>query len=131
MLQKCSGTLPQICASTKSCLRALRTIPSTSWLGFWSDMQSTVGPYIDMGVPFQIMSNQLNLPQIESNQVVETSRMINGNRMHLSSISSLIAKGLNAYVNKVFLFICKNLFFHFVIMGYCDVIMVYCDVINY
>ncbi|KAM9428435.1 CREB-regulated transcription coactivator 1-like isoform 2-T2 [Salvelinus alpinus] len=32
------------------------------------------------------------------------SRMINGNRMHLSSISSLIAKGLNTYVNKVFLF---------------------------
>ena len=32
------------------------------------------------------------------------SRMINGNRMHLSSISSLIAKGLNTFVNKVFLF---------------------------
>ena len=29
------------------------------------------------------------------------SRMINGNRMNLSSISSLIAKGLNTYVNKV------------------------------
>ena len=27
------------------------------------------------------------------------SRMINGNKMHLSSISSLIAKGLNTYVN--------------------------------
>ena len=32
------------------------------------------------------------------------SRMINGNRKHLSSISSLIAKGLNSYENKVFLF---------------------------
>ena len=32
------------------------------------------------------------------------SRMINGNRMHLSSISSLIAKGLNTYVNKLFQF---------------------------
>ena len=31
------------------------------------------------------------------------SRMINGNRMHLSSISSLTAKGLNTSVNKVFL----------------------------
>jgi hypothetical protein len=30
--------------------------------------------------------------------------MINGNRMHLSEILSLIAKGLNTYVNKVFLF---------------------------
>jgi hypothetical protein len=28
------------------------------------------------------------------------SRMINGNRMHLTSILSLIAKGLNTYVNK-------------------------------
>jgi hypothetical protein len=38
MLQKCFGTLPQICASTQSYLRALRTIPSTSWLGVCSDM---------------------------------------------------------------------------------------------
>ena len=34
---------------------------------------STVGPYIDRCVPFQIMSNQFNLPQVDSNQVVETS----------------------------------------------------------
>jgi hypothetical protein len=34
--------------------------------------------------------------------------MINGNRMPLSSISSLIAKGLNFYVKKVFLFLIKN-----------------------
>jgi hypothetical protein len=34
------------------------------------------------------------------------SRMINGNRMHLSSILSLIAKGLNTCVNKVFQFLC-------------------------
>ena len=27
-------SLPQICASTQSCLGALRTIPSISWLGF-------------------------------------------------------------------------------------------------
>ena len=27
------GTLPQICASTQSCLGALQTIPLTSWLG--------------------------------------------------------------------------------------------------
>ena len=66
-----------------------------------------MGPYIDRSVPFQIMSNQLNLPQVYSNQVVETLRMINGNRMHLSSITSLIAKGLNTYVNKLFLFFHK------------------------
>ena len=30
-----------------------------------------MGPYIDRCVPVQIMSNQLNLPQVDSNQVVE------------------------------------------------------------
>ncbi|XP_052334653.1 ribonuclease P/MRP protein subunit POP5 isoform X2 [Oncorhynchus keta] len=53
------------------------------------------------------MSNQLNLPQVDSNQVVDTSsRMINGNRMHLSSISSLwkrTLKYLNAHTGIVFL----------------------------
>ena len=49
MLQKCFGTLPQTCASTQSCFRDLRSLP------------------------FQIMSNQSNLPQVDSNQVVETS----------------------------------------------------------
>jgi hypothetical protein len=33
------------------------------------------------------------------------SRKVNGNRMHLNSISSFIAKGLNTYVNKVFIMI--------------------------
>ena len=36
--------------------------------------------------------------------------MINGNRMHLSSISDLIAKGLNTYVKKMFLFLVFNTF---------------------
>uniref|UniRef100_A0A674ADY1 Phosphodiesterase n=1 Tax=Salmo trutta TaxID=8032 RepID=A0A674ADY1_SALTR len=40
MLQKCFGTLPQICASTQSCLEALRKIPSTSCLGFCSDVST-------------------------------------------------------------------------------------------
>ena len=35
---------------------------------------STVGPYIDRCVPFHNVSNQLNLPQGDSNQVVETSQ---------------------------------------------------------
>ncbi len=34
---------------------------------------SSVGPYIDRCVSFQIMSNQLNLPQEDSKQVVESS----------------------------------------------------------
>ncbi|KAK6320820.1 hypothetical protein J4Q44_G00077960 [Coregonus suidteri] len=77
-----------------------------AWFLLWHSL-STVGPYIDRCVPFQIMSNQLNLPQSSCRNV---SRMINGNRMHLSSISSLIAKGLNSYVNKVFLFFMLNAF---------------------
>ena len=67
--------LPQICASTQSCLWALQTVPSTSWLGFCSDMHmSAVRPYIDRWVPFQIISNQLNFPQADSNQGVEASQ---------------------------------------------------------
>jgi hypothetical protein len=42
------------------------------------------------------------------------SRMINGNKMHLSSILSLIAKGLNAECFFVFLHLQKC-----VIIGYC------------
>ena len=38
------------------------------------------------------------------------SRMINRNRMHLSSISGLIAKCLFTYVNKVYLFFIFNTF---------------------
>ena len=32
--------LPQICASTQSCLYALHAVPSTSWLGFCSGMHA-------------------------------------------------------------------------------------------
>ena len=44
-----------------------------AWFYLWHAL-STVGPYIERCVPFQIMSNQLNLPQVDSNQVVETSQ---------------------------------------------------------
>ena len=67
---ECFVTLPQICASTQSCLGALRTLPSTSWFGFLT--RSTVGPYTNSCVPFQIMTNQLNSPQVDSNQGLET-----------------------------------------------------------
>ena len=69
------------------------------------------------------MSHQLNLPQVDSNQVVEPSQ-----RRSMET-------GLNTYVNKVFLFFVFNTFamlktcFRVAIMGYCDVIMGYCDVI--
>ena len=74
-LQTFCGTLRQICASTQSCLGALRTIPITSLLGFCSDIHCQLWDlYIDGCVPFQIKSNQLNLPQVDTNQVVETSQ---------------------------------------------------------
>ena len=100
-LQKFFGTLSQICSSTQSCLRALQTIPLTSlaWFLLWHAL-STVAPYIDRCLPFQIMSNQFNLPQVDSHQVVETS-LINGNRMHLSKKCCIIAKGLHTYVSKI------------------------------
>ena len=65
--------------------------------------------YIDRWVPFQFMSNQFNLSQVDYNQVEK----------HLKDDQwSLIARCLNTYVNKVFLFfilkkctnISKNLF---------------------
>jgi hypothetical protein len=62
MLQNCFDSLPQSCALTQSCLGARRTIPLTSWLGCSSAMHSTVGPYIDRWVPFQIMATQFGLP---------------------------------------------------------------------
>ena len=61
----------------------LDTIPSPSskdnsfdlmaWFLLWHAL-STVEPYIDRCVPFQTFSNQLNLPQVDSNQDLETSQ---------------------------------------------------------
>ncbi len=105
MLQKFFYTLPQICASIQSCLGGLQTIPWTSWLGLCSDMQLTVGPFIDRCVPFQIMSNQTEFTtgglQSSSRNI---SRMISGNRMHLSSILSVMEKAVNTYVHVIFSF---------------------------
>ena len=42
--------LPQICASTQSCLEALQTIPSTSWLGFCADMHCQLCDLIQTSV---------------------------------------------------------------------------------
>ena len=91
-------TLPQICASTQSCLGALRTIPSTSWLGFCSDTHCQL-----LDFPNHVQSIELTTGGLQSS-CRNIPRMINGNRMHMSSLFSLIAKGLKRYVNKVFLF---------------------------
>ena len=58
--------------------------------------------YKQMCAFFQIMSDQLNLPQVDSGQVVETSVMISGNAMHLSSILSVTAAAVNTHVHVIF-----------------------------
>ena len=75
MLQNCFGTVPQICALTQSCLGS-STDNSFNLMACFllRHVPSTVGPYIDRCVPFQIMSNHVNLPQVDSNQVKETSQ---------------------------------------------------------
>jgi len=40
------------------------------------------------------MTNQLNLPQVDCND-----RMIDGNRMHLSTLLRAMANAVNTYVN--------------------------------
>jgi hypothetical protein len=59
--------------------------------------------------PNHVQSIEFTTGGLQSN-CRNISRIINGNRMHLSSISSLIAKGLNSYVNKVLLFFIINTF---------------------
>ena len=66
--------------SSDLCLNTILSWSSTdnsfnlmAWFLLWHAL-STVGPYIDRCVPFQIMSNQLNLPQVDPNQVVEISQ---------------------------------------------------------
>jgi hypothetical protein len=87
---------------------------------------STVGPLYRQACAFldHVQSIKFTTGGLPSCRNI--SMMINGNRMHQSSISSLIAKNLNTYLNKVFqLFFLMNLpkilktCFHFIIMGYC------------
>jgi hypothetical protein len=61
---------------------------------------------------------------LEGEPSPQSEVLSSGAGFHQRSISSQKAKGLNTYVNKVFLFC-----FHFVIMGDCDVIVGYCEVI--
>jgi hypothetical protein len=77
MLQKCFGTLPQICADTilsQSSTDNSFNLMALCFLCAFSDMHNcgTVGPYIDRSVLFQITSNQLNVLQVDSIEVVET-----------------------------------------------------------
>jgi hypothetical protein len=104
MLQKCFGTLPQICASPQSQKSMDSPFDLMAWFLLWHAL-SIVGPYIDRCVPLQ---NQFQSIEFTTRGFQSTcrniTRMINGNRMHLSSSSSLIAKSLNTSVN-TFLFL--------------------------
>jgi hypothetical protein len=75
-----------------------------AWFYLWH-ARSTVRPYIDRCVPFQITFNWIYHRWTQIKLYRNISRVINGNRMHMSSIWSLIAKVLNTYVIKVFMFI--------------------------
>jgi hypothetical protein len=62
------------------CLNTIMSWSSTdnsfdlmAWFLLWLTL-STEGSYVDRCVPFQIMSNQLHLPQVDYNQVAETSQ---------------------------------------------------------
>ena len=65
--------------------------------------------------PNHVQSTEFTSDGLQSN-CRTNSRMINGNRMHLISIMSCIAKCLNAELN---VFFSSKACFCFVIMGYC------------
>jgi len=67
----CLYPSPDLCLNIILSRRS--TDNSMAWFVLWHALL-TVTPYIDRFVPFQIMSNQLNLLQVDSNQVVETSQ---------------------------------------------------------
>ena len=114
---------PNLCLDTILSRRSTdNSFDLTACFLLWHAL-STVGPYIDRCGAFQIMSNQLNLHQMDSYQIVETLRMINGNRMHPElNLKRFLSNGLNTYVNKVFRFVLQRLLktcLRVVIMGYC------------
>ncbi len=76
-------------------------------------------------MPFQIMSNQLNLPHVNSSRCIETSqRRSSGTGMLMIYISSVKAKGVKIYAVSFFsvfpflihLLSCDKSVFCFVIM---------------
>ena len=62
-----------------------------------------MGPYIERCVPFQIMSNQLNLPQADSNQVVDQWKQ----DAHVLNFMSH-SKGSEYLCKYIYTHICKN-----------------------
>ena len=59
-----------------SCLWGLEALPSTSCFGFYLTCIVSCETVYSQCLHFQIMSNKLNLPQVGSNQRVETTRVV-------------------------------------------------------
>jgi hypothetical protein len=75
MLQTFFGALPQICASTQSCLgSSMGNVFNLIACFFSLTCNVKRGTYIDRSVSYQIVTNQLNYSQVDSNQVVDTSQ---------------------------------------------------------
>ena len=83
----------------------LRAIPSSSWLGFALTCTVNCGTLYRKGCAFpnHVQSIEFTTGGLQSS-CRNISRLVNGNGMHLSSFSRLLAKVLNTYVNNVFLF---------------------------
>ena len=65
---------------------------------------------VNCGILCHVQSIEFTTGEFQSS-CRNISRVINGNRIYLSSTSSLIAKGLNTYANKVFVYFIFNTFF--------------------
>jgi hypothetical protein len=75
-----------------------------SWFLFWHAL-STVRPYIDRCVPFQIMSNQLNLPQVDS----KLKKHLKDDQWKQDAPEINFSKGSEYLCKSVFfLYICEN-----------------------
>ena len=100
--QNCFCNLPQICSSRQSCLGGLQTIPLTSCLVFALTCTVNCGTLYRQLCAFP---NHVRLTEFTTGGLQlscrNISRMISGNRIHLSSIFSFMAKAVNTYVNVI------------------------------
>lgn len=91
--------LSQISASMQSCLGEVQTIPWLSWLGLCSDRNRQVC----------VFANHVPTTEFTTGGLWSTRRntwkMISGNRMHLNSILSAMAKAENSYICYIFDFL--------------------------
>ena len=91
-----------------------------AWFLLWYAL-SAAKTYLDGCVPFQILSNQLNLPQVDSNQGVETSQRWSREMGGTFQVSQYRVWILMSMWHLSFSFLntfAKIQFFRFVIMGY-------------